>query len=192
MFEELSLHILDIAMNSLAAGARTVDITVTELPRRDRLSIEIRDDGTGMDEATLQQVLAGPATSKRSRKKGIGLGLALLRQTAEMCGGEFHLQSSPGAGTTVTASMQWSHVDRPPLGDLNTTILALCAANPEVDVRLHCLGDTEQFHFSSKEPAEKKGPSRPEPDWSGKKKLHYEPGRTQKVERESAAAGCLA
>jgi hypothetical protein len=192
MFEELSLHILDIAMNSLAASARTVEITVTEQPRRDRLSICVRDDGCGMDAATLKRVLAGPATTKRSRKKGIGLGLALLRQTAEMCGGEFHVQSSPGAGTTVTASMQCSHVDRPPLGDLNATILALCAANPKVDVRLNCLGDQEQFHFSSKEPAEKKGASRPDLDRRGEKKTDYEPGRTQKVERKSATAGCPA
>jgi anti-sigma regulatory factor (Ser/Thr protein kinase) len=192
MFEELSLHILDIAMNSLTASARTVDITVTEQPRRDWLSICVRDDGCGMDEAALQRVLAGPATTKRSRKKGIGLGLALLRQTAEMCGGEFRLHSRPGAGTTVTATMQWSHVDRPPLGDLNATILALCAADPDVDVRLHYLGDQEQFHFSSKEPAEKKGASRPDVHWSGEKKTHYEPRRTQEIERQSATAGCLA
>jgi hypothetical protein len=162
MFEELSLHILDIAMNSLAASARTVEITVTEQPRRDRLSLRIRDDGRGMDEATLKRVLAGrPTTTKRSRKKPIGLGLALLRQTAEMCGGEFHVQSSSGAGTTVTATMQWSHMDRPPLGDLNATILALCATNPAVDVRLHYRGDGERFDFSSKEPAEKKAPAAP-------------------------------
>jgi hypothetical protein len=162
MFEELSLHILDIAMNSLAASARTVEITVTEQPRRDRLSICVRDDGCGMEPATLKRVLEGrPATTKRSRKKPIGLGLALLRQTAEMCGGEFHLESSPGAGTIVTATLQWSHVDRPPLGDLNTTMLALCAANPAVDVRLHYRGDGERFDFSSKEPAEKKVPAAP-------------------------------
>ena len=140
MFDELSLHILDMAMNSLAAGARTVQITVTENARTDLLTIRIRDDGRGMDEETLQRVLAKLTTTKRSRKKPIGLGLALLRQTAEMCDGEFHVRSTPGAGTTVTASMRLSHVDRPPLGDLNATILALCAANPAVDVQLHYLG----------------------------------------------------
>jgi hypothetical protein len=156
MFEELSLHILDMAMNSLAAGARTVRITVAEHARRDRLTIRIRDDGRGMDAATLKRVLAGPVSTKRYRKKAIGLGLALLRQTAEMCGGEFHVRSTPSRGTTVTASMRLLHVDLPPLGDLNATILALCAANPAVDVQLDYLTDTERFHFSSKELAEKK------------------------------------
>src|ERR1035437_1299406 len=192
MFDELSLHILDIAMNSLAAGARTVSITVLDHARRDLLTIRIQDDGGGMDEPTLKRVLAAPATTKRSRKKGIGLGLALLRQTTEMCDGKFHVQSKLGVGTTVTASMKLSHVDRPPLGDLNATVLTLCAANPAVDVQLHYLSDEEQFHFSSKEPAEKKVTRRPKRFWSGEEKTNYEPGRTQKNERESATAGCLA
>ena len=192
MFEELSLHILDVAMNSLAAGARTVQITIAEHARRDALTIRVQDNGRGMDEDTLKRVLADLTTTKRSRKKDIGLGLALLRQTAEMCDGEFQVRSKAGTGTTVTASMKLSHVDRPPLGDLNATILALCAANPAVDVQLHYLGDKEQFHFSSKEPAEKKVASRPERIRRGEEKTNYEPGRTQKVKRESAAAGCLA
>ena len=143
MFEELSLHILDVAMNSIAAQARTVQIVIGEYTGRDQLSIRIQDDGRGMDAAALQRVLANLTTTKSSRKKNIGLGLALLRQTAEMCDGKFEVRSTPDRGTTVTASMKWSHVDRPPLGDLNGTVLALCAANPVVDVQLHYLSDTE-------------------------------------------------
>ena len=173
MFEELSLHILDIAMNSLTAGARTVQITVAEHARRDLLTIDIQDDGSGMDAETLQRVLVAPVSTKRSRKKNIGLGLALLRQTAEMCNGEFEVRSAPGAGTIVTASMKMSHVDRPPVGDLNATILALCSANPAVDVQLYYLSDTDNFHFSSKELAGKKASSRPEKLWGGEEKMNY-------------------
>lgn len=151
---ELSLHILDIAMNSMTGGARTVQIAVIEDTRRDALTISIRDDGRGMDTATLQRVSTTATTTKRSRRKPIGLGLAFLRQTAEMCAGRFEIQSAANAGTTVTASMQRSHVDRPPLGDLNATILTLCAANPAVDVQLHYRSDGEQFDFSSKKVAE--------------------------------------
>ena len=64
------------------------------------------------------------------------IGLAFLRQTSEMCGGTFHVHSAPGNGTSVTASMRFSHIDRPPLGNLNDTILALCA-NPDVEVHLY-------------------------------------------------------
>ncbi len=192
MFEELSLHILDIAMNSVAAKARTVQIMISEYAQRDLLSIRVQDDGRGMDVETLKRVLANLTTTKRNRKKDIGLGLALLRQTAEMCGGEFDVRSTPGMGTTVTVSMKLSHVDRPPVGDLNATVLALCAANPTMDVQLHYLSDTESFHFSSKEPAKKKVASRPGQNSGGEEKTNYEPGRTQKVERKGAAAGCPA
>jgi signal transduction histidine kinase len=151
VFEELSLHILDLAMNSLAADARTVQVSVLESAKRDRLVLRVRDDGHGMDEATLRQVLGANVSSKRNRKKNIGLGLALLRQSAEMCDGQFRVKSMPGVGTSVTASMRLSHIDRPPLGDLNATVLALCATNPDVDVQLKYRSDEDQFSFSSQE-----------------------------------------
>jgi hypothetical protein len=170
MFEELSLHILDIAMNSLAAGARTLTISVLESRRHDGLIVRVKDDGRGMDAATLQRVLRQPHTTKKSRKKPIGLGLALLRQTSEMCGGTFHVRSAPGKGTSVTASMRLSHIDCPPVGKLNDTIFALCAHDPDVDVRLHYRTDAETFQFSSQE---------------GRT---HEPRRTQKTQRENPTA----
>lgn len=157
MFEELSLHVLDIAMNSLAAGAKRVEIAVVESQRHDFLILRVRDNGCGMDAAMLARVLDQRTTSKKSRKKNIGLGLAMLRQTCEMCGGHFHVRSAPGQGTSVTASMRLGHVDRPPLGDLNSTILALCAANENVDVQLKYRTDKEAFQFSSQELHQQEG-----------------------------------
>jgi len=151
MFEELSLHILDIAMNSITANAQQVEVGVLESQKHDWLILRVRDDGRGMDAGLLHRVLHDRVTTKNARKKKIGLGLALLRQTSEMCGGNFRVRSVPGRGTSVMASMRWSHIDRPPLGDLNATILTLCAANPSVDVRLNYRTDKERFRFSSKE-----------------------------------------
>ena len=163
MLEELSLHILDIGMNSLAAGAKQLEVTVIENTKRDWLIIRLRDDGHGMDAKTLAGVLQHRLSS---RHKKIGLGLAFLQQTSEMCGGTFHVSSRPGKGTAVTASMRLAHIDRPPLGDLNATILALCA-NPNVDVRLHYRADAQTFHFSSQEGT------------------NHEPRRTQETQRQS-------
>jgi hypothetical protein len=173
MLEELSLHILDIGMNSLAAGAKKLEISVIENTRRDWMIIRIRDDGRGMDADTLRDVLERNLTGKKGRKKAIGLGLAFLRQTSEMCGGTFHVASHPHQGTSVTASMRLSHIDRPPLGDLSATILALCT-HPDVDVQLHYRTDNQTFHFSSQE---------------GK---HDEPRRTQEAPGKGAAASCAA
>ncbi len=170
MFDQLSLNILDIGMNSLAAGATVVRVTVIEDAIHDQLLIRIRDNGRGMDEKTLRDVLAKNVSTKAGRTKPIGLGLALLRQTSEMCDGVFHVQSAPGQGTGVTASMRLSHVDRPPLGDLNATIFALCAVNPDADVQLDYRSDDGRFYFSSQE---------------GK---YHEPRRTQETQGKGAAA----
>lgn len=145
------MHILDIAMNSLSANAKTVQISVLESQKHDWLILRVRDNGHGMDTATMDRVLHRRITTKASRKKNIGLGIALLRQTSEMCGGHFYMRSVPGRGTSVTASMRLSHIDRPPLGDLSATMLALSAANPSVEVRLNYRTDQEQFNFSSQE-----------------------------------------
>ena len=151
MFEELSQHILDIAMNSLSANARKVRISVLESRKRDWLILRVRDDGHGMDAATLRQVLACRWSSKKKRRKPVGLGLALLQQTSEMCDGNFHVRSAPGRGTSVTASMRLSHIDRPPLGDLSATILALCAADKKMEVRLNYRTDEKRFSFDTQE-----------------------------------------
>jgi hypothetical protein len=174
MFDELSLNILDIGMNSLAAGATALRITVVEDIKRDCLFIRIRDNGHGMDKKTLNDILAKNISTKTHRNKPIGLGLAMLRQTSEMCDGVFHIHSAPGEGTGVTASMRASHVDRPPLGDLNATIFALCAANPTVNIELNCESNDEKFHFSSQEGQ------------------HHEPQRTQEAQRKGTAAGLAA
>jgi signal transduction histidine kinase len=101
MFDQLSLNILDIGMNSLAAGARVIQIAVIESVKHDWLIIRIRDNGRGMDSQTLKRVLARNFTTKSGRKKPIGLGLALLRQSSEMCGGTFHIRSESGQGTSI-------------------------------------------------------------------------------------------
>ena len=155
MFEELSQHILDIAMNSLSADANKVQISILESRKRDWLILHVRDNGHGMDAATLKRVLASHWSSKKGRRKPVGLGLALLQQTSEMCDGRFHVQSAPGRGTSVTASMRLSHIDRPPLGDLNATILALCSTDRKIDVRLIYRTDEQKFSFDTQELAAK-------------------------------------
>lgn len=128
---ELSLHILDIAENSIRAGAQTVFITVTENMPADRLAIEVRDDGAGMPEAARQRALDPFYTTKKTKR--VGLGLPLLAQAAEATGGRLLLESEEGRGTRVAAEFIHSHMDRQPLGDVAGTLIALTAGNEGVD-----------------------------------------------------------
>jgi anti-sigma regulatory factor (Ser/Thr protein kinase) len=128
---ELALHILDIAENSIRAGAKTVFLDITEDRLKDRLAIEIRDNGTGMDEATLKKALDPFYTSKEVRK--VGLGLPMLAEASKRTGGSFAIESHQGLGTRVTVEFQLGHIDRQPLGDLTGAFMALIAGNAGID-----------------------------------------------------------
>lgn len=128
---ELALHILDIAENSVAAGARRVLIAVEEDWRKDRLRIVVEDDGRGMDEELLSRVTDPFVTSRFTRK--VGLGIPLLKAAAEACNGYLRLTSTVGKGTRLEAEFQRSHIDRMPLGDLAGTILTLVVGHPTVN-----------------------------------------------------------
>lgn len=127
---ELSLHLLDLAENSVTAGANCITITVNEDLTNDRLSLRIEDDGKGMDEDTARRVSDPFVTSRTTRK--VGLGIPLLKAAAESCNGNFQILSAPGKGTTIWSTFQYSHIDRMPLGNLEDTFLNLLIAHPEI------------------------------------------------------------
>ena len=128
---ELSMHLLDIVENSTRAGAKLVQIHIVEDKKKDKLFIDISDDGEGMDKDTLKKALDPFFTSKTVRK--IGLGLPMLHQAIKSTKGHFSIESKKGKGTRVTADFTFSHFDRQPLGDITSTIVSLIAGDPEVD-----------------------------------------------------------
>ncbi len=132
--QDLSHHILDVAENSVRAGAALVEIRLVEDQTADRLRLEIADNGAGMDEEMRQSVMSPFTTSRTERS--VGLGLALLAQAARETGGECHVESAPGEGTRVNATFALDHIDRKPVGDLGETMMTLIVGNPDVDFLL--------------------------------------------------------
>ena len=128
---ELADHILDIAENSIRAGAKTVEIIINEDSAKDLLTIEINDNGSGMTKEEIKKVEDPFYTTKTVRR--VGLGIPLLANAAEMAGGSLRLKSAKGKGTTLKATFQLSHLDRQPMGNITTTMLTLIAGNSEVD-----------------------------------------------------------
>ena len=129
--KDLSLHLLDVAKNSTAAGAKNVAITLDE-DTDGWLGLTIADDGRGMSPEFLAQV-TDPFTTTRTTRK-VGLGLPLLRLTAEQTGGSLVIESTLGVGTTVTARFQRRHLDCPPLGDIAGAVALLIQGSPEVEL----------------------------------------------------------
>jgi K+-sensing histidine kinase KdpD len=130
--EDLSLHVLDVAENALAAGAGRVDVRLIEDSAGDALRLEIEDDGHGMDKVTAARALDPFYTSKSSKRVSVGLGLPLLAQAAREAGGEMELRTAPGKGTLVGATFQRSHPDLKPTGDMLQTMAILACAHPHV------------------------------------------------------------
>lgn len=139
--EDLSLHILDIVENSIAASATRIRILITEDTQRDLLSLEISDNGRGMDAETQKKALDPFYTTRTTRR--VGLGLPLLAQAAREGGGHFELDSETGRGTTVKAVFQLSHPDRKPLGDIAETLQTILSGRPELDLRFEYKRDSE-------------------------------------------------
>jgi hypothetical protein len=131
--EDLSLHILDVVENSITAGAREVGILIDEDNAENRLSLEITDNGKGMDEEMRSKVLDPFFTTRTTRR--VGLGLPLLAEAARQSGGGLELDSAPGRGTTVRAVFQIGHPDLKPLGDVASTLGAILAGRPELELK---------------------------------------------------------
>lgn len=128
---ELSLHILDIAKNSVKAGASLIEIIVNEDTEKNLLSVGIYDNGCGMSRELLESVKDPFTTTRKTRK--VGMGIPLFAAAAEACGGGLTINSKVGEGTRVDAVFEYDHIDRAPIGDMAGTMGTLISGSPEID-----------------------------------------------------------
>ena len=149
MMNELSLNILDIAQNSIAAEATLVEIDVLEDSSLDRIILRVSDNGKGMSEE-FQKTAQNPFVTTRTTRK-IGLGISFLKEAAELTGGTFELKSELGVGTTITATFVMSHIDRQPIGNLTETVITLVTLNTEIDFIIRYKVSDNEFVFSTQE-----------------------------------------
>ncbi len=147
--KELSLNILDISQNSVKANASKIDIVLTESEKLDLVSITITDNGCGMSPDFLKSVTDPFVTTRTTRK--VGLGIPLLRQLTIDTQGEFNINSKVGEGTSVFASFKLTHLDRPPIGDMPSTIVTLISSNPDIRYVYKHKTDVGEFVFDTDE-----------------------------------------
>ncbi len=144
---ELALHILDIANNSTRANASNVEISVKADTASDMLTISVSDDGCGMDEELLKRVTDPFATTRTTRK--VGLGIPLFKQAAELTGGSLTVTSQVGVGTVTTATFGLKHIDRLPLGAVGSTLATLIGGAPDTEFILNYEVDGKKYTFST-------------------------------------------
>ena len=146
---ELSMHILDLAQNSIVANATLIEIDVFADTAADKLTIAIRDNGKGMSPEFVARV-QDPFTTTRTVRR-VGLGIPMFAEAAHECDGDLTVRSEPGNGTTVEATFKLSHIDRAPLGDIASTLIALIAANPDIDFVYRQKVDAAEFTLDTRE-----------------------------------------
>lgn len=124
MHATLADVIADTAQNSIEAGAGEVRVTVSEADGR--IAVEIIDNGKGMDENVRNRAFDPFYTEPgKHDKRKVGLGLPLLKQICEMCGGGVSLESEKGKGTRLSYFFDAQNIDLPPMGDIAGTVVTL-------------------------------------------------------------------
>lgn len=147
--QELSLNVLDIAENSLAAGAKNVGITLEIDTAYRVITLRIIDDGKGMSDETAKRAVDPFYTTRTTRS--VGFGLPFLKQLTQQTNGRFELKTKLGEGTTVLAQFELGHFDLPPLGDMPATIVTLIQSNPELNFVYTLRADDETFMMDTRE-----------------------------------------
>ena len=145
--KDISFHILDIAQNSLHAGADKIVIEIIENTKEGTLKLTITDNGSGMDQNRVDRVSDPFFTS--STTKRVGLGLPLLKQNAEQTGGLFDVSSELNKGTVVTAVFNTRNIDMIPEGDLAATMRTLIASDPLKDFIYRQEIDGKEFELDT-------------------------------------------
>lgn len=146
---DLSLHLMDIVENSITAGASVVNIDYMASFSADRLTIIISDNGKGMTKEQLQNVVNPFFTTRTTRD--VGLGIPLLKMSAEQTGGNFKITSAPGKGTCIKASFCTNHIDMLPFGDTASSVYLLIVGNPDIDFIFSYQSDNGCFNIDTTE-----------------------------------------
>jgi signal transduction histidine kinase len=103
LFTKLVDELIDNAFKFSVAGTT---VRVESSFNDGEYTLSIADRGQGMDAAQVAGIGAYSQFNRKSNEQqGAGLGLAIARRIVELHGGQFGMQSEPGAGTTVTVKL---------------------------------------------------------------------------------------
>lgn len=149
MMTEISLNVLDVAENSVRADSSLIEITISISTDLDILNITISDNGCGMTKEQIDKVEDPFFTTRTTRK--VGLGIPFFKMAALATGGTFSIDSTVGKGTITKASFVLSHIDRMPLGDINSTIHTLITYNTEIDFLYTYRFNNKDFTLDTRE-----------------------------------------
>lgn len=145
----LAFHILDILQNSIRAQADLIELSIIENISENTFKIIIKDNGKGMAENIVKNACNPFFTSRKTRD--VGLGLSLLKQNAERCGGYLKLNSEINKGTNLEVLFKHNNIDRPVLGDIAGVICLTSSSNQNIDFIYNHKTDYGKYTYNTKD-----------------------------------------
>ncbi len=106
-FQRLQQVIVNLLVNAYQAlpdPEKGIWVTTAHEAHRERVTVEIRDEGVGIAEADLRHVTEPFFTTKRDQG-GTGLGLSVSARIVAEHSGMLRFASEPGKGTTATLAL---------------------------------------------------------------------------------------
>ena len=98
-------NLITNAIQATQAGGR---VTISTARERDHVEVRVTDTGSGIPSERLNAIFDDFVTTK---KRGLGLGLAITKRIVEQLGGTISVASEVGKGTTFT--MRFPVAQRP-------------------------------------------------------------------------------
>lgn len=89
------------ARDAMPQGGR-ITVTGRADPDGKAVAVQVADNGVGIPPEDLQRIMEPLYTTKA---RGLGLGLAIVRTILDKNGGELHVASAPGCGSTFTVRL---------------------------------------------------------------------------------------
>jgi signal transduction histidine kinase len=92
--------LINLLRNAADAQARTIAISTSHDMPAGRIVLTVTDDGLGMDKETCDRALE-PFFSTKTIGRGTGLGLSVTYGLIQKWGGDLHIDSASGRGTSI-------------------------------------------------------------------------------------------
>ncbi len=103
--EALRCAIRNLLENAVKYSPESRTVWVEGRVNHHQVAISVRDSGMGIDVREQREIFRKFVRGEAAKKagiKGTGIGLSMVRQIVQACGGEIRLESVAGAGSTFT------------------------------------------------------------------------------------------
>jgi signal transduction histidine kinase len=104
--ELLKQVLLNLIMNAIQAMPDGGEVVVSAMPRHERILIQVKDEGVGINPQDRDRIFDPFFTTKDN---GSGLGLSVAHQIVEQHGGMLTAEANPEKGMTFSVSLPLRH-----------------------------------------------------------------------------------